>query len=87
MRHNVREQAAPANPPAVVRAASGTFTATNSDCAKRCIQNGSAPAFISEQAQAVFTVKDYPAVADDLGFRVEELAEVDEAAERSPSRT
>ncbi len=65
---------------ALARAASGTFTATNPDCAKRCIQNGSAPAFISEQAQAVFTVKDYPAVVDDLGFRVEVVAEVDEAA-------
>src|SRR5258708_11572322 len=64
---------------ALARAASGTFTATNPDCAKKCIQNGSAPAFISEQAQAVFTVKDYPAVADDLGLRVEVLAEVDEA--------
>jgi hypothetical protein len=65
---------------ALARAASGTFSATNPDCAKRCIQNGSAPAFISEQAQAVFTVKDYPAVVDDLGFRVEVVAEVDEAA-------
>src|SRR5712692_11398502 len=65
---------------ALARAASGTFTATNPECAKRCIQNGSAPAFITEQAQAVFTVRDYPAVVDDLGFRVEVLAEVDEAA-------
>jgi hypothetical protein len=38
------------------------------------------PEFISEQAQAVFTVKNYPAVADDLGFRVEVVAEVDDAA-------
>jgi hypothetical protein len=65
---------------ALARANSGTFTATNPECAKRCIQNGSAPAFISEQAQAVFTVKDYPAVTDDLGFRVEVVAKVDEAA-------
>jgi hypothetical protein len=65
---------------ALARAASGTFTATNPDCAKRCIQKGSAPAFISEQAQAVFTVKDYPAVVEDLGFRVEVVADVDEAA-------
>jgi hypothetical protein len=36
--------------------------------------------FISEQAQAVFTVKDYPGVIGDLGFRVEVIADVDEAA-------
>jgi hypothetical protein len=66
---------------ALARAAGGTFTATNPDCAKRCIEKGAAPVFISEQAKAVFTVKDYPAVIDDLGFRVEVIAEVDEAAQ------
>jgi hypothetical protein len=64
---------------ALARAAGGTFTATNPDCAKRCIENGATPIFISEQAQSVFTVKDYPGVIDDLGFRVEVSADVDEA--------
>jgi hypothetical protein len=65
---------------ALARAAGGTFTATNPDCAKRCIEKGSTPVFISEQAQAVFTVKNYPGVIGDLGFRVEVIADVDEAA-------
>jgi hypothetical protein len=65
---------------ALARAASGTFTATNPDCAKRCIEKGAAPVFISEQAKAVFTVKDYPAVVGDLGYRVEVVGAFDEAA-------
>jgi hypothetical protein len=65
---------------ALARAASGTFTVTNADCAKRCIEKGAAPVFISEQAKAVFTVKDYPAVVGDLGYRVEVVATADEAA-------
>ena len=62
------------------RAASGTFTATNPECAKNCLKAGAAPAFISEQAKAVFTVKDSPSVVEQLGFHVEVQATVDEAA-------
>ncbi len=62
------------------RAASGTFTATNPECAKTCLKKGVAPAFISEQAKAVFTVKGYPGVVEQLGFHVEVQATVDEAA-------
>jgi len=65
---------------ALARAASGIFTATNPDCARRCIEKGAAPVFISEQAKAVFTVKDYPGVIADLGYRLEVVATVDEAA-------
>jgi hypothetical protein len=61
------------------RAASGVFTATNPDCARKCIQEGAAPVFISEQARAVFTVKDH-VVLDDLGYHVEIQATVDAAA-------
>ena len=65
---------------AYARAASGTFTATNPDCAKKCIEKGAAAVFVSEQAQAFFTVKDYPPVVDQLGFHVEVTASVDEDA-------
>ena len=65
---------------ALARAASGIFTATNPDCAKRCIEKGAAPVFISEQAKAVFNVKDYRAVISDLGYRVEVVATVDDTA-------
>jgi hypothetical protein len=62
------------------RAAGGLFTVTNPDCAKSCIQRGEVPVFISEQAQAVFTVKDYKDVIDNLGFHLEVTGAVDESA-------
>lgn len=52
----------------------------NPDCAETCIQKGEPPAFISEQAKAIFRVKDSRSVLDDLGYRVEVRASVDEAA-------
>ena len=36
--------------------------------------------FISEQAKAVYEVRDYPAAKDDVGFRVEITGDVDEKA-------
>ncbi|MGD0361180.1 MAG: hypothetical protein ABSC93_09950 [Bryobacteraceae bacterium] len=65
---------------ASARAANGTFTSTNPECAKTCIKEGAAPAFISEQAKAVFTLKDSPSVIDQLGYHVEVQATVDDAA-------
>lgn len=65
---------------ATSRAANGTFTATNPECAKTCLKSGAAPAFISEQARAVFVVKNSPAIVEQLGYHVEVQAAVDEAA-------
>jgi hypothetical protein len=69
---------------ASARAASGTFSATNPECAKTCIEKGGAPVFISEEAKAIFRVKDYPSdhpsVVEDLGYHVEVTAAVDEGA-------
>jgi hypothetical protein len=48
--------------------------------AKRCIERGAAPVFISEQAKGIFKVKDYPGIIDDLGYHVEIAAMVDESA-------
>jgi hypothetical protein len=65
---------------ASARAVAGTFTATNPDCAKSCIKTGISPVFVSEQAKALFIVKDFPSIFDDLGFHVEVQATVNEAA-------
>jgi hypothetical protein len=65
---------------ASARAKSGTFTATNPDCAKRCIEKGDQPVFISEQAKAIFRVMDYPSAVEDLGYHVEVTAAVDEVS-------
>jgi hypothetical protein len=64
---------------ASVRVASGKITATNPDCAKQCIEKGIAPVFISEQARAIFIVKDRD-VIEDLSYHIEVQAHVDEAA-------
>jgi hypothetical protein len=64
---------------ASARASSGTFTATNPDCAKKCIEKGAAAVFISEQAQALFTVQGTD-VLTDLGYHVEVQARVDDGA-------
>ena len=62
------------------RAAGGTFAATNPDCSERCIKEGAPAAFISEQAKAVFTLKNFPSILDELGYHVEVQARVDESA-------
>jgi hypothetical protein len=50
------------------------------ECVRRCLLEGSTPVFLSEQANAIFTVLDYPAVREDVGYRVEVVGRVDEAA-------
>jgi hypothetical protein len=62
---------------ATPRATSGVFTATNPECAKKCIESGVAPAFISDEAKAVFRVQGHPTLKDDLGYYVEVTGDVD----------
>ncbi|MGA2131879.1 MAG: hypothetical protein ABSH50_06280 [Bryobacteraceae bacterium] len=62
---------------ATARAESGQFGPTNPECAKTCIQDGKAAAFISEQAKAVFKVEGYSGVIADLGYHVQITADVD----------
>ncbi len=62
------------------RAASDTFTPTNPDCARKCIENGAEPVFISEQAKAIYRIRDYPTAVNDLGWRLELTGTVDESA-------
>ncbi len=59
------------------RANSGTYTATNADCARRCIEEGAAVVFIAEQEKALYVVKNYPAAKDDLGYNVEVTGTLD----------
>ena len=62
------------------RANSGVYTGNNPDCAKKCLDEGSPAVFVDEQAKALFNVKDYAGVKDDLGFHLEITGVVDEAA-------
>jgi hypothetical protein len=62
------------------RVAASNLGPNNPECAKTCIEKGATPVFISEQAKAMFAVKNYPGVVADLGYHLEITATVDEAA-------
>ena len=49
-------------------------------CVKKCLDDGSPAVFISEQAKAVYEVRDYPSVKNDVGYYLEIVGEVDENA-------
>ena len=58
----------------------GEVRPNNPDCVKKCLNDGAKAVFISEQARALFVVKDYPAVKEDVGHRLEVTGIVDEDA-------
>lgn len=62
------------------RANSGVYTATNPDCARQCIERGSPAVFIAEQEKAIYLVKDYSGVREDLGYKVEVSGILDDEA-------
>ena len=49
-------------------------------CVKKCLSEGAALVFISEQAKAVFEVRDRPAAKDHAGYYVELTGTVNRAA-------
>ena len=55
-------------------------SAPNPDCSKDCLEKGATAIFLSQQANAIYQVKGYSGVIDDLGYRLEVQAKVDEAA-------
>ena len=62
------------------RLSASVLTGNNPECARKCIEDGATPVFISEQAKALFQVKDYSGVLSDLGYHLEVTGRVDEAA-------
>jgi hypothetical protein len=62
------------------RVKAGLIESTNPECAKRCIEQGAAAVFISENTKAMYTVKGYSGVVEDLIYHVEVEGRVDEAA-------
>jgi hypothetical protein len=62
------------------RVKSGLIAFTNPECAATCIKKGAAAVFISENAKAMYAVKGYNGVLDDLGYHVEVQARVDDEA-------
>jgi hypothetical protein len=50
------------------------------ECVKQCLLKGSPAVFLSEQTNAIYKVLDHPGVREDVGYRVEVAATVDETA-------
>ena len=65
---------------AAPRAGRGVIEPNGTECVKRCLDKGVTPIFISEQARAVFEVKNYPTVKDDVGYHIELTGTIDEVA-------
>jgi hypothetical protein len=57
--------------------ARGEIAPNNPDCVKKCLDKGVPPVFINEQAKALFEVKDYASVRDDVGYHVEVTGVID----------
>jgi hypothetical protein len=49
-------------------------------CVKNCLDEGSPAVFISEQAKAVYEVRDYASAKDNVGYYLRITGEVDEKA-------
>jgi len=60
------------------RVRDGEVAPNGTECVKKCLKDGAVAVFLSEQAKAVFDVRDYASVMDDVGFRVELTGTLDE---------
>jgi hypothetical protein len=59
------------------RAAKGDLRPSNPDCARQCIDKGSAPVFIDEQGRQLLKVRSNTSVKDDLGYHLEVTGEIE----------
>jgi hypothetical protein len=62
------------------RVDNGEIGPNNTACVKKCLDEGATAVFISEQAKAMFVVKDHPTLKEDVGYHVELTGVVDEEA-------
>jgi hypothetical protein len=65
---------------AAAKVKSGNISPNGTACVKKCLDDGAAPVFISEQAKDIYDVKDHPRLADDVGYHIELTGVVDEKA-------
>ena len=61
-------------------AAGESVRPNETECVKKCLSEGSASVFLSEQANAIYNVQNHTSVKDDVGYRVELTGVVDEKA-------
>lgn len=65
---------------ATAKVKNGDIGPNGTACVKKCLKEGATPVFISEQARAMYDVKDHPTVIDDVGYHLEVTALLDEDA-------
>jgi hypothetical protein len=47
------------------------ITPNGTACVKKCLEDGAAAVFVDPKARAMYQVKDYPTVKDDVGYYLE----------------
>ena len=65
---------------AAAKVKSGDITPNGTACVKKCLGEGAAPVFVSEQAKNMYAVKDHGSLMADVGYRLEVTGIVDENA-------
>jgi hypothetical protein len=50
---------------------------SNPECSRRCLEDGAAAVFLSEQGRELWKVKGYAAAKNDLGYRIELTGSID----------
>lgn len=61
--------------------ARGDIRPNNPACIKECLDEGATAVFVSEEAKALFEVRDYASVKEDVGYHIELTGTVDRAGE------
>lgn len=63
---------------AAAKVNSGDIAPNGTTCVRKCLGEGATPVFVSEQAKAMYEVKDHPKLMEDVGYRLELTGVVDE---------
>ena len=55
-------------------------TPNGTTCVKKCLDEGATPVFVNPKAKALYELKDYPTLREDVGYHLEVTGVVDEKA-------
>ena len=65
---------------AAAKLAADTVTPNGTVCVKKCLDDGATPVFVDPKARAMYEVKEYAAVKDDVGYDLEVTGVIDAKA-------
>jgi hypothetical protein len=55
-------------------------TPNNTICVKKCLDEGATPVFVNPRGKALYELRDYPTLREDVGYHLELTGVVDEKA-------